>query len=430
MENSSDRMVFCKKGGALIVKRTLEKVSILSLSLILISTYSVSSVIPMMTEHFSEYSRTDVEQLVSIPSFAIMIMIMLNTRLSEILSERFSIVLGMLLIAAAGTVPVFVQQYGLFFVSRILMGVGIGLVNAHALHMINERYEGEERAALLGYRAAAEGLGNAVLTLIAGWLLGFGWKYAFLIYVASLPILLLYLCFVPKKTSGEKRKPADGEGSKETAGRSLETFETAESAEKEKMQRLDGHRSYLGILLSGMLLGALAICINSANTLRIPGMMLEKGIGTEAQSSVVLSIMMATSIAGGVIFGKLNHLLKEKMIAVCMLGYAAGMILMAGAHTIWLLGIGAMLAGAAQNLMVTALFNNVSNTLPQERVKTGTTFVLVGCNLGSSCSALLLKVIGMLSQKQTVSFVVYAVILVLLAAWMLGRAQLKKRKRA
>lgn len=394
------------------MKRTLEKISILSLSLMLITTYSVSAVIPMMVEHFSDYSRTDVEQLIPITSFAIMIMIMLNTWLSKIISERASIILGMSLITAAGTVPVFVQQYEVVFASRVLLGVGIGLVNAYALHMINERYEGDERASLLGYRAAMEGLGSAVLTLVAGQLLGFGWKYAFLIYVAALPILLLYLCFVPKKSSG-----SGGIGAKEKSEMAGETV---------KIEKTD-IQSHMGFLVSGLILGALAICVNSGNTLRIPGLVLERGIGTEAQSSVILSAMMITSIVGGVGFGWLNQFLKEKMSAVCMLAYAAGMILIAGSGNIIILGIGAMIAGAAQNLIVTALFNDVSNKLPANLVKIGTTFVLVGCNLGSSCSAILLKVIGLFSEKMSASFMVYAVVMLALGLLMMGRAQMERK---
>ena len=60
------------------MKRTMEKISILSLSLLLISTYAVSAVLPAMLEHFSDHSRTEVEQLIPITSFAIMIVILLN----------------------------------------------------------------------------------------------------------------------------------------------------------------------------------------------------------------------------------------------------------------------------------------------------------------------------------------------------------------
>lgn len=402
------------------MKRTLEKISILSLSLILISTYAISSVLPMMAEHFSGHSITEVEQLVSIPSFAIMIMIILNPWLAKIFGERFSIILGMGMIAVAGTVPVFIQQYEIMFLSRVLLGVGIGLVNAYALHMINERYDGKERASLLGYRAAMEGLGSAVLALIAGQLLGFGWNKAFIIYIAAVPLLVLYLCFVPGNSVKTGKGAAAGYSKKVSANSVLE---------KEAEMQGKNWKAYLGFLCSSMALAFLAICINSANNLRIPALVLERGIGTEAQSSVIISIIMISSIFGGICFGKLNQFLKEKITGVCMIFFGAGVLLMAGAGSMVIMGIGAVIAGAAQNMMVTALFNNVSNRLPENVVKVGTTFVLVGCNLGASCSAMTLKVIGLFSQVLSVSFVVYAAMLIGLGILILFGTQVMKKTR-
>lgn len=42
-------------------------------------------------------------------------------------------------------------------------------------------------------------LGNAVLTLIAGQLLVFGWQKAFSVYALGFLVLALYLLFVQKK---------------------------------------------------------------------------------------------------------------------------------------------------------------------------------------------------------------------------------------
>ena len=389
------------------MKRTMEKISILSLSLLLISTYAVSAVLPAMLEHFSDHSRTEVEQLIPITSFAIMIVILLNGWLSKILSERISIILGIILIAAAGSVPVFVQQYEVMFVSRLLLGVGIGLVNFHAINLINKRYEGNERSSLLGFRSAAEMLGNAALTLIAGQLLLFGWNRAFLVYLAAIPVLLLYLCFVPKHASEMKREKV--------------------SEQDRKKKSWTDIRGHLGFLISSAFLGAMVICMNSANTLRIPSLVLERGIGTESQASVVLSAMMASGILGGICFGGLARKLKGKMTAVSMMLFGGGMMLIAVSGNMFVLGLGAVLAGASQNLVGTALFNNVGEKLPTGLVSLGTTFVLVGCNLGSSSSALLLKLIGYFSEKMSASFVVYATVMLGFGLIMLLRVYVENK---
>ncbi|MDD2958492.1 MAG: MFS transporter [Lachnospiraceae bacterium] len=371
------------------MKRTMEKASILSLSLMLVSSYSVSTALPDMMNFYKGFSRSRVEQLISISSLAIMCVILLNGWISRYLSERKSIIAGLFLIAAGGCVPVLWQSYPVVFAGRVVLGVGIGLINVHAVNMINERYEGEERASLLGYRAAAEVLGNAVLTLIVGQLLGFGWTKAFLIYFAGLPILFLYLAFVP----GKKTIPEEAEDQIKEGGA--------------------GTRR-LAIYIMSACMGGLFICINSSSTMRIPSLILERGMGTEVESSIVLSAMMIMGIVSGVFFGKLVHLLGGYLRPVMLLTLTVGLALVAFAPGIWLLGIGAMAAGMALNVLVTTVFHRLSGRLSPKEIKTATTMTLVGCNLGASSSSLVMGAIGHISDNIGAPFVVFAAVTALL----------------
>lgn len=107
------------------------------------------------------------------------------------------IVGGLLLLSVSGMVPVFVQEYPVVLASRIFLGIGIGLINAKAISIFSEYYEGREKAALLGYRGSAEVLGSAVMTLVAGKLVLIRWNLAFWVYALGFVIVLLYLVWVP-----------------------------------------------------------------------------------------------------------------------------------------------------------------------------------------------------------------------------------------
>ncbi|HIX51890.1 MAG TPA: MFS transporter, partial [Candidatus Lachnoclostridium stercoripullorum] len=254
--------------------RTLEKGAVLSLSLLLTSTYSVSTVIPSMVSYYQGYGRGQIEQLISVTSVAIMVVILLNPWISRIISQRVSIVSGLLLLSAGGCLPVFTKEYGAVFAGRLVLGVGIGLVNVYAVDMINSRFEGEERSTLLGYRGSAEIVGNTALTLVVGQILGAGldWRYCFLIYLSGLLVLISYLLFVPK-APGKTGNPADGV----LTGKSGPAAQTAERAQKAP----DWRRHAWGFL-SCALHGAMFIGINTCTTMRIPSLVLERGMGTEA----------------------------------------------------------------------------------------------------------------------------------------------------
>ena len=213
------------------MKEQMKKIALLSLSLILTSAYSVSIVLPSLLQHFSEYTTAQVEMLISAPSFAITVMIVLNAWLSRYMKDRPMIVGGLLLLSVSGMVPVFVQEYPVVFTSRIFLGIGIGLINAKAISIFSEYYEGREKAALLGYRGSAEVLGSAVMTLVAGKLVLIRWNLAFWVYALGFVIVLLYLVWVPGNM-----EMGQSVGS-QSAGGEKESLEAEEDGKRKLLER-------------------------------------------------------------------------------------------------------------------------------------------------------------------------------------------------
>ena len=152
--------------------RILEKMSLLGLSLLLISAFSISTALPPMLDYYSPtFSAAQVELLVSVPSFSVVAMLLLNSFIDKWLSDRQLIVTGLLLLSSAGIFPFFVQAYPLVLLSRIAFGMGIGLINAKAIAIISQRYQGKERVQMLGIRGSMELIGGASCSLLVGQLL-------------------------------------------------------------------------------------------------------------------------------------------------------------------------------------------------------------------------------------------------------------------
>lgn len=372
------------------MKEQMKKIALLSLSLILTSAYSVSIVLPSLLQHFSEYTTAQVEMLISAPSFAITVMIVLNAWLSRYMKDRSMIVGGLLLLSVSGMVPVFVQEYPVMFASRIFLGIGIGLINAKAISIFSEYYEGREKAALLGYRGSAEVLGSAVMTLVAGKLVLIRWNLAFWVYALGFVIVLLYLVWVPG---------------------SMEPGQSA-GAEKESLEaEADGKRECWKkevLPIAYAVFEGFVICIYCSNSLRVPMLILEKKLGTESEASIILTLMMLMGIAAGVYFGKLTMWWKEKLPGVGCLMLGAGMLLTAYAGNLPLIGVGISIVGFFYTVLVTYSFHQISERIPQSSINTATSIVLVGCNLGAACSPFVLKWMGRFSEGVSVPFVGYA----------------------
>ena len=408
--------------------RTLEKGAVLSLSLLLTSTYSVSTVIPSMVSYYQGYGRGQIEQLISVTSVAIMVVILLNPWISRIISQRVSIVSGLLLLSAGGCLPVFTKAYGAVFAGRLVLGVGIGLVNVYAVDMINSRFEGEERSTLLGYRGSAEIVGNTALTLVVGQILGAGldWRYCFLIYLSGLLVLVSYLLFVPKAPGKNGNSAGDALTGKSVnptggvlTGKSVSSAGDAlpgksGPAEAERAQKASDWRRHAWGFLSCALHGAMFIGINTCTTMRIPSLVLERGMGTEAQSSLITSLMLAAGIGARILLGTPARLLRGMMQKFWLVVFGAGMGVMALAGNLWILGVGAVVTGFAFSILIVTVFEQIPGRFPPGVTTMATTWTLVGCNMGSGFSSWTLRLIDLAGGGMGTSFGVFAVLMVFL----------------
>ena len=378
------------------MKTKMEKFAILSLSWMLISTYSVSTALPAMKKYYIEYSGSQVEFLVSAAALGITFTILFNTVIAKYLRERQMVAGGLLLLSVSGIVPIFTDIYPVILGSRFLLGIGIGLVNVKAISMISERYSGREQETLLGFRSSFEMLGNAVLTLIAGQLLVFGWQKAFSVYALGFLVLALYLLFVPEKEGNVSDTAAAG-------------------VLNGKFERKNAETAIFYTIC-----GFLLVVANAACSLRIPVLVEERGFGTASTASIVLSILMIVGILAGFLYGNLLKICRKKIFFFCLAGYCAGMVLMAAAGSFLLFMAGVVITGFAHTTGITCVFNGAAADEPGELLSVVNSIVLVGCNLGSACAPFL---IGGIELVWPVSFAAFPVIgiVLLLIGWMRGR---------
>ncbi|MHA4907331.1 MFS transporter [Streptococcus sp. NSJ-72] len=366
------------------MKRFMEKASILALSLVLTTAFSISSSLPAMFQYYKNYSSSQVELLVSLPSIGIMSLLMFNSVLERFVSERFMIILGLILYSICGLIPFFNQSYNLVFASRFVFGLGLGMMNPRAIAIISERFQGRERVQMLGYRGSAEVVGMALLTLAVGQLLHFGWTTTFLVYTVGFIVLALYLMFVPyEKNESDKHKHLKS---------------------VRKMTRKQINLSIFLAFIAGMI-----VCANVAITLRIPSLVLQAEIGNAETASWVLSCMQLVGILAGVSFASLVSVLKNRLLTVTGIVFGLSQVMIGFSSQIWLLSLSALLAGFAYSVSLTAVFHIVSEKIPTHLVNRATAIVVLGCSSGASVSTFVLSLIGIISSAPIFIFSVLGV---------------------
>lgn len=363
------------------MKQYLERASILALSLVLITSFSISSALPAMFDYYQGYPKEQIELLVSLPSFGIMIMLVLNGVLERLLPERLQISLGLVILSIGGTAPFWYQDYNFVFAMRILFGLGVGMINAKAISIISERYHGKTRIQMLGLRGSAEVVGASILTLMVGQLLSFGWTATFLAYSAGFLVLILYLLFVPY-----------GKEKKETKKKEVESA------------RLTGQMKGLIFLLA--VEAAVVVCTNTAITIRIPSLIVERGLGDAQLSSLVLSIMQLIGILAGLSFSFFISLFKERLLLWSGITFGLGQIVIALSPSLGVMVVGSVVAGFAYSVALTTVFQLLSERIPAKLLNQATSFAVLGCSFGAFTTPFILGAIGFVTQNGMLVFTI------------------------
>ena len=195
------------------------------------------------------------------------------------------------LMFAAGFGTYFVFNLPAILIMRVIYGMGSGTVFPLANAIIQQLYEGEEKARLLGFRAGFGALFGAAVTMVGGWLTSFGWRYAFFGYLFAIPVALLVLFCCPSN------EPIKKESS------------TAKAGEKKYTKKT------FYVLLFAVFFNACMMSFNVELSLVITG----ENIGGASQVSMVASTNTIFAFIAGLIFGSL-HKKTQRYMAVISTG--------------------------------------------------------------------------------------------------------------
>ena len=386
----------------MIMTKILEKMSLLGLSLLLISAFSISTALPPMLDYYSPtYNASQVELLVSVPSFSVVAMLLLNPFVDKWLNDRQLIMTGLILLCSAGIFPFFVQWYPLVLLSRLVFGMGIGFINAKAISIISQRYQGKERIQMLGIRGSVELIGGASCSLLVGQLLKIHWTLAFLIYGFGFIILAMYLLFVPPMEQIEKK-----EIQKSKQGLNKKDF---------------------AMILGMALLSGFVICINSSISLRVPLFQVDGKTIVGGESALVLSLEQGIGIAAGLSFASLLAHIKNRLLPMALLCLSICLFGIALANNLLTLILSSVGVGFFYSIILTFIFHRLSECIARNLLNKATAYVLLGCNLGSAVSPYVLKLLALVSSSFSWIFLAYAIVSFLLFLGFLLNSRMVKK---
>lgn len=375
--------------------KTLLKVGILSVSLMIQAASAISVAVTGMTKAFSGHSATAVQALVTIPSFSIMLFILLSNGIIRLIGKRNTVFLGTLISLVGGIGPAFTSNFAVIEVLRFLFGAGTGIYTSLCVSLIGDWFDGDEQRNLLGLQSAIATFGSSLATFIAGLLVGISWQSTYLVYFLLLPVIILFAIGYPKQNKQEK---------------SESTIKAAETSNSGKTSHKLPVMVIIGVLILFVYFNTImALYTNSGLALQQMKMNGQGMLGTS---------LAVAGLLGGVItmmYGPIYKVLKHATpIVVCLLG-ALGFFGMANASNMWVFTICIVLV-TATTLLVPYVYGVIMDSVPESSKNFAISLAMVLNNLGAYFSPYTLSFLGkMFNHTDPVaSFVICAGIMVVL----------------
>lgn len=164
---------------------------------------SLVPVLPLLMKEFGavEGSQFLVPMAMTIPALCVALFSPLAGWLSDRTGRKNLLIISLLIYAAIGIVPYFLNDLKQIILARVGLGIAEAIIMTIATALIGDYFKGKERERWVGLQIATVSL-SAIVLIAVGGILGeaFGSRGPFLLYLLAIPVALLvaFILFEPQ----------------------------------------------------------------------------------------------------------------------------------------------------------------------------------------------------------------------------------------
>ncbi len=256
-------------------------------------------------------------------------------------------IIGILLMSMGGAFPFLIPgitDYSFVIVSRVVVGVGLGMLFPLAGALIIAYFSGADRGRYLGRGMTLQFIFAIIYTMVAGFLTNIGWNYSFLAYLVALIPLIAVVMWLPE-------------------GKGLINVELQED-DKRNVKKEKVPRAVFGYALFGLI-----AWISTVTGQLICSSILDiRGLGDAGVASIVISASGVGTIVSGIAFPSVLKLLKNRIFGVSAILVVIGLFPCFFANSAAMYAIGVLLIGFGGSTFFTAAQNATGNISPKTRI--------------------------------------------------------------
>lgn len=332
------------------MKKLAPKIAICAISMMLMATLGISPGLAYIAMEFPEIGGSTIALLITAPTIVVVIVSLIVSTLNQFLSKKKMALLGIAIICIAGVAPFFLNDFWAILITRIIMGIGIGLINPIAASLPIDHYEeGKDRSQALGLQSAFSGGSAIVFTLIGGYLAVVSWKANFLVYLVAVIAFIIVLVTLPDLGPVKKE-----EGAKFTLEKTA-------------------------VFYSVMILVYMAFF----NTLSLNMSYLVGNVGASSiESGYATSAFSLLSFLGGLVFAQVAGIFKRFTLGTGLLLSAIGLIIMGMGSSWIIIAAGAAVSGFGMCTVMPSCIGKIARNVPPGAVTFSISLFLACSSIG------------------------------------------------
>jgi MFS family permease len=361
---------------------------VLSLSLLIMSPTAVSPALADMIAAFPTVNPNTVMWVVTLPSIVMVIFSLIYGWLVKFMAKRTLVLIAMACFLIGGVAPAFLNSIILILVMRGVFGISIGFLMPLSSGLITDFYEGQDRAAMMGWQSAVVNFGALVFMFTGGLLAAIHWNYTFITYAAGLIVAIWVLFKLPEPQAA-----------------------SPVSVVKIKMP-VQVYTQIASVSLYNLLFFALMTNIS----IMISG----EGLGNASHAGTALTIFTVGGFIAGMVFGRTVRLFGSLTNAFGWTSTGTGMLIIASNLNLYLISVGAFIVGIGLATTMPSYLIKVSQIAPASAIAVAYAYVFGFVGIGQFVSPPVFGLIATLFGQDLGRFPILISALLLLAGGILS----------
>ena len=387
---------------------TKYRIGIFAYSLMAMGAISVNSAFSVIAEHF-QVSDTEVALIASIPCIVIIVVTLFLGKVLEKVSQKKIGILGAILFLVGGLMPMVLDNLIAIFIFRAITGIGVAISQVFMATLTAEFFEEKDRPSVQGLAQAAQSAGLIIMCLVSGFLASVSWRASFLVHLlGAFSLIAMILCFPDRKPQAK------------------------EKSEQKSSARIGKNTIGWFALMFVVFLILLAF----ANNLSF--LLIEKNIGSSADTGLALSVYAFAGLLVGLAYGKIDQYIKAMKLPLSMLLFAILFFIIVLAKSMLVVYIGSFIGGIALSLFFPQIMLYTGQSVDPLLVPVAISLLTCSQNLGQIlCPYVINPLAGLLTKdgnlqtmKLIIAMVAFLILTVITGIYAIRRDRRDKQNMA